>query len=427
MRNAFFVLCLASLTACEWEPTGVVDSGTDSGAPLDAGATSDAGVKDSGVALDGGFDAGLSDAGPIDAGFLDASVVDAGPIDAGPFDAGNGPPIVAALNQWTWVPFPDSTCGNGSPAGLAVNMGDAGFDLLVYMAPGGLCWDYPSCFQSFLPPSHITDTFEADGGTPLREAEGLAAAGLFDRTNPTNVFRNANYVYVPYCTADLHRGRSVQTFTGVDGGSVEVWHHGAYNVDAFLRRLRPTFPLVTRLWLMGSSAGGYGALFNMPSFVESFPFAKVHLFADGAPPVQPAGARFDVWTQAWNLPPTPGCFSCGTSLPSHLDFVATKFPNSRIGLAAYQSDLIISYFWDYAPPALPVGALATQHFDTHANSKYFLLPGLLHYFVNAPSYNDRLPDGGVNTGIPLSVDSSVSAREWIRRWAVGDPAWASTR
>src|SRR6266545_3474680 len=54
-------------------------------------------------------------------------------------------PIQAPRNTWTWVDFPDSSCGDGSTTGIGVNPGDSS-NVLVFLEGGGACWSYESCF-----------------------------------------------------------------------------------------------------------------------------------------------------------------------------------------------------------------------------------------------------------------------------------------
>src|SRR5689334_8360056 len=41
-----------------------------------------------------------------------------------------GNPITAPQNQWSWVPFPNTQCGYGTPAGIGINPASTGDKLL---------------------------------------------------------------------------------------------------------------------------------------------------------------------------------------------------------------------------------------------------------------------------------------------------------
>lgn len=46
-------------------------------------------------------------------------------------------PIVAPAERWTWVDFPETFCGDGSPTGLGVNLTGRSDDVVVYFQGGG--------------------------------------------------------------------------------------------------------------------------------------------------------------------------------------------------------------------------------------------------------------------------------------------------
>ncbi len=142
-------------------------------------------------------------------------VVDAGSTrDAGEANAGiERTPVTGAItapNQTcTWVDFPDSECGNGVPTGIGVNPNTASKNLWIYMQGGGACWQDYTCFV-FKSATNITEgytsaTWEAE---PHRALPGLT------RTRLDNPFKDASFVFVPYCTGDVHAGSEVQTFAG---------------------------------------------------------------------------------------------------------------------------------------------------------------------------------------------------------------------
>src|ERR1700683_4943900 len=94
--------------------------------------------------------------------------------------------------------------------------------------------------------------------TEAADANYLAQpGGFFDRTAAANPFKDYSYVYVPYCTGDNFAGANV-----VQYGGMTAMHVGFRNVSAFLSRIVPTFPAATHVVLAGSSAGGFGAIFN---------------------------------------------------------------------------------------------------------------------------------------------------------------------
>src|SRR5690606_10494203 len=70
-----------------------------------------------------------------------------------------GAPISVPLETWTYVPIEGARCANGTDTGVAVNFTDRSDDLVVFMAPGGACWDSLTCFI-LRSASHLEDTMQ---------------------------------------------------------------------------------------------------------------------------------------------------------------------------------------------------------------------------------------------------------------------------
>ena len=234
--------------------------------------------------------------------------------DAGDDGLDAGGPFTAAIGQWTWIPVDGSQCASGSTAGFAVNLSDAGQDLFIFMQGGGACWNTGTCVPSLVQygpvcsygasiclfngaggtqptAAHVTEgnPYPRDGGGALPgELAQLQAVRVFDREDPSNPFRNATFVYIPYCTGDLHAGRSERTYPYRYGAFNPVSYYtvhfaGAQNTALYLRKLHLTLPGVQRVWLTGSSAGGYGATLSFERTHREFSGAEVAMLADSAP------------------------------------------------------------------------------------------------------------------------------------------------
>lgn len=327
------------------------------------------------------------------------------PGDARASDAGPIGPDAAVLdtpaNTWTWVAFPGTTCGNGSPAGIAINRAAAGEKLFVYFQGGGACWSGDTCFVAKTS-IHIEDTL--DGAAVVREAamlDTLRGAALPETTA----------VYVPYCTGDLHAGAR-RTEYAVGGAMRAVHHTGATNVDRFVERLAATLPGATTVWLSGSSAGGYGATLDFHRFAQAWPDAQVHLLQDSAPFVPPM-REFEMWQSAWDVQYPPGCPTCATDFGAVIDAIATAHPTSRIGLLHYDNDAVIRAYFGYAASLVPASnALLDAHYGA-ANTRAFMLAGGGHTMF-----------GGLAT---IMHPSGTTLAAWFLQWLNGDPAWTTLR
>ena len=340
----------------------------------------------------------VSDAG----GALDAGpVVDAG----GAVDAGAVAPIVAPAEQWTWVDFADSTCANGVPTGIAVNPKAGSEDLFIYLQGGGACWEGVTCFV-------LKSAVNIETGYTAASFETESDRGLpgFNRDVPTNPFKGAHFVFVPYCTGDVHSGDSTQVISGRT-----VRFQGGANTAAYLKRLKVTFPDVKRVYLTGSSAGAFGAQLNYTRVSQTFPTAEVHVLADSGQMINPSGTLLTDWVAAWNITVPQGCTDCLTHFPSYIDWLAGTHPNRRFALLAYSRDGVLRRFFNYEPAPYQVQTelLLSAKYDPRANAKYFYLAGDDHTMLGS-QFN--------TTGA-----GNVTLNEFITKWYVGDPTWANVK
>jgi hypothetical protein len=309
------------------------------------------------------------------------------------------------------VPFSNTQCGNGSPAGIGINPAPGGSrQVFVYLEGGGACWDSLTCYV-LKTSVHVDDTYSQ--ATLDSEIASLAQAGLTDREDADNPFRAAHFVFIPYCTGDLHAGDAVRSYDS-SNPQRKMYHRGAANMDAFLARLKNTFPDAEEIWLTGSSAGGYGAELNFERFSVAFPAAHVDLLADSAQLVTPYGGRWDEMKNAWNPQFPEGCTTCAQDLPTLVDTLVSHWPNRRLGLLAYDNDGTLTSYLNYPSGEMltATNALLASEY-THDTTHYFVLSGTNHTLL-----------GGFNT---IVGPGGVSLKTWIRQWAEGDPSWTNVR
>jgi hypothetical protein len=317
-------------------------------------------------------------------------------------------PIAAPAELWTWVGFPASVCGNGEPTGIGVNLTTRSSDVVIYLQGGGACWNGETCIDLGAA-ANITTGYGADRFVQ----EPLLAGPAFDRANPSSPWRDASFAFVPYCTGDLHAGDAVRTYLW-QTTSLTVHHAGHGNLAAYLRRLAPTFPGARRVYLAGSSAGGYGAQLELQAVAAAFPDAEVHLLADGAqlvPPHDPA--LWSAWLATWRLSLPPGCADCATQPGALVSFLSTAHPASRLALLAATQDAVLSGYLGYPADgsfAVATRALLTDRYDPTPNARYYALASTQHTMLGELTAEAA--------GGPLST--------WLARWYGNDAAWASS-
>jgi Pectinacetylesterase len=315
-----------------------------------------------------------------------------------------GAPIEAPHESWTFVPVPDAHCANGSSTGMAVNLTNRSKRVLIFLAGGGACWEAAACALGTA--THITDTMSE--GPVLAEAQAQSLSALFDREDVRNPFRDASFVYIPYCTGDLHAGTQVKTYDWFGPKNIE--HVGARNMDAYLRRLQPTFPEADRVWLSGSSAGGYGATLNGWRVQKALPWARVDVLNDSGLIIDVAGdGRYSTMQQSWHLEFPPGCPQCGARMSEVLSYSSRLLAAPRrYGMLGYLQDNTIAVYFGLNGAQVQAGLEAART-SAEPGVKTFYLPGNQHVLLTTP-------DAASSTG--------PSLREWLQAMAGDDPAWS---
>src|SRR4029079_15086682 len=114
-----------------------------------------------------------------------------------------GPPVT--VDDWTWIPFTDSKCRDGSPTGIGVRLHPGSNTLVIWLNGGGACFSGASCLVN--PRSFGLTDFQ-DTVRVIASRKGHLKQGIFERTSASNPVRDWNQVYIPYCTGDLHAGHA---------------------------------------------------------------------------------------------------------------------------------------------------------------------------------------------------------------------------
>lgn len=329
-------------------------------------------------------------------------------VDAIELPDGGGGPIEAPAETWTWIPIDGMTCGNGSATGIGVNLTTRSDRVFVFLLGGGACWDAQTCFT--LRTAANLDT--GYGAAELAQAMGgLNAYRLFQR-DAGNPFADASYVFVPYCTGDLHAGRRVADY--VDNGTPRQVHHvGQDNLDALWPRLRATRPSADVVWLTGASAGGYGAMLEQDRLRAAWPSARVHVLSDSSHPIDPEPTRWAALRTAWSLDLPAGCAACTNGFggwPGHLR--ATMPSGSRWALIMTTRDQVISQYMGFTPAQLDA---ATRTIATGmapgTGQAAFVIDSTAHVLTTVS------PAPMTSAGVDLGT--------WVRDFAAGAAGWQS--
>lgn len=342
-----------------------------------------------------GSDGGLEEEGDGATGPWDLDGID--------YAISNGEPVDAPLETWTFVPVDEAKCTNGTSTGFAINRTDRSDRLVILLAGGGACWEAAACAAGFA--VHIQDTMGE--GPVLAEARSAGLRSVFDREDADNPFRDASFVYIPYCTGDLHSGTRVHTYDWF--GPRELHHVGGNNMHHYLRRIRATFPEVDRVWLSGVSAGGYGATTNWWRVQKAMPWARVDVFNDSGLPIDVAGdGRWGTMLRVWAPAFPPGCDDCDEGLSRTLEYSAEILAEPRrYGVIGFLEDDVIAAFFGLTTQEVQA-RMESMRDAAAPNVKTFLLSGTGHVVYDAPS---------------RSTTDGVSARSWATEFAEDAASW----
>lgn len=239
------------------------------------------------------------------------------------------PPVVDGVEPAAWQQVlapPTCACSDGSAYHFWIRRADPE-KVVFFLEGGGACFSAETCGPG-------SPTFKRNLSEGVDVAAGAPAdRGIFAFDEDRNPFADWSFVFVPYCTGDLHLGDSTHDY----GGDVVVRHSGAVNASTALTAMAATFPGARELVVAGSSAGSAGAPLYAGIAHDLLPGATITLLADAsaAYPDDPGitGAIGSLWGAFEDLPdwpeatgPPPGDWT----LPRLLVQASRHVPDMRV-------------------------------------------------------------------------------------------------
>ncbi len=271
--------------------------------------------------------------------------------EAGADGGGSGPFTTSTLTPetWSWVPVDGAVCRDGSPTGFGVSMGSATDKLMIYLEGGGACFNAVTCGMN--PATYGKSNFTTDF---VGANAAHASTGIFNRGFAPNPVKDWTFIYVPYCTGDVHAGNQPdQTVAGVTGKQQFV---GYVNVGKDLQRIVPSFPGLTQVLLTGVSAGGFGAASDYVQVAKAFGSVPVYEIDDSGPPMpDPYNPKCLLTEQVnlWGFDKTilqdcgSDCSDLGTFPIDFAKHVGKTYPNVPFGLIESTDDGVITEFFGF--------------------------------------------------------------------------------
>jgi Pectinacetylesterase len=175
------------------------------------------------------------------------------------------------------VPGGDCACADSSEFSFWVRRADPA-KVVLYLEGGGACFDAVTC--AFTDAESTT----YDWNISALDDPG-ARRGIFDASPTENPFGDYTFVYVPYCTGDVHLGDATTEYSP----QLTVQHKGWVNGTAALTYLAEHFADAAQVVVVGESAGAIAAPVYGGLVSDLLPEAQITVLADssGAYPESP--------------------------------------------------------------------------------------------------------------------------------------------
>eukprot|EP00924_Labyrinthula_sp_SR-Ha-C_P013826 augustus_masked-scaffold_5-processed-gene-14.15-mRNA-1 protein AED:1.00 eAED:1.00 QI:0/-1/0/0/-1/1/1/0/1398 len=152
---------------------------------------------------------------------------------------------------WTEIQTGDDTvCSRGTPYSFFVRKGDDPSNVIIEFEGGGACWSETVCSSST---GTFKETIEENRAffNDVNNNEDWP----FGLKDPNGPYASFTYIFIPYCTGDLHWGDKSVQYTE----NLFIRHKGAVNagkaINWFLDEVTPPERILTT----GCSAGAYGS------------------------------------------------------------------------------------------------------------------------------------------------------------------------
>jgi hypothetical protein len=305
------------------------------------------------------------------------------------------------------APAGETTCAENTPYYFLAREG-VSQNLLIYFEGGGACWDYSSCAGIF--PLYFSEV-------RLQTAD-TRTSGIFDFDHPNNPFSDYDMVFVSYCTGDLHMGGKAVTYSSGENQAT-IQHKGYQNVKAILAWAQTNFPTPSSLFVIGGSAGGYGALANLGSIRQQPAYRDLPLtyLLDSS-----IGVTYQYWSgfEGWGVPDLLQSYGIDpkimrTALPMVAIFkvLAVQYPNVNFHFYTSYSDRVQALFYEAlggneADWQGKMKKIVAELADSVANFRYFVAGGKSHTVIGQNLF--------------YAIQSSGKAlSEWVREIVAGQP------
>lgn len=304
-------------------------------------------------------------------------------LPAGAFAQDDLPPLDDLDDGWNIIETGgDTICARGTPYQFYVRPGNPE-NLMIYFQGGGACWNPLTCREG--------GTFDDTVG----DEEVQNYNGIFDFENEENPIADYSVVFIPYCTADIHSGDSLQSYA-----RMEINHRGYANSAVVLDWAYENYGEPANVFVTGSSAGAYGAIYHSPYIIEQYGAdANIAVLGDaGMGVTEPGWGTLGDWDIYANLPDfVPGMEELTTenfTFPGLYSTYAAAYPDVPYAQFTNALDEVQITFYTFGgtgltPEMWVEGMVAAADLtDELDNSSTYIAPGGAHTILASPDLYD---------------------------------------
>jgi hypothetical protein len=260
----------------------------------------------------------------------------------------------------------------------------------------------------------VLQSYTYDPEVTNADNPALHPYGLFDLNNPNNPFKDWSFVFIPYCTGDIHVGSNDSPY--LHPYLSQTWtirHRGHDNFLVVLKWITEHFAKPHEILVTGSSAGSYGAAHGFPWISEAYPLSKTSLLGDAGMGVSPEGISM-LQAPGWNAQYPEWIFdgTSPTTTPDLWKGIAAYYPHSKIAEFTNAWDMTQIFFFD-----MVLQALGLPHPNSCSVWNALMLTGVDEK-QSAPNYRSYVAAGTNHTllGRPefyTENSTGVSFLDWL--------------
>ncbi len=272
--------------------------------------------------------------------------------------------------EWNWFDIDGMICRDSSETGIAVRLGNESSKWVIFLQGGGACFVAQNCATN-------SSSYTEDNLNNAVSNHGFMYEGILNTDKEENIVKDWNFIFIPYCTGDVHSGSKLNG-QAVDVPGVQRFV-GNNNVDLVLEYMKPYFDHhnIDEMVITGTSAGGFGAHLTYYDFKELYPNLKTYLINDSGPLLSDRAVF-------------PNCLQIGFTLVFGIE---------------YPQDL-----WNCCSPSYGLADVYTYGTDLYPDDKFALVS-----FTEDPVIRNHFSAGQNNcTGGPISADAYRESLSHLR-------------